>query len=196
MPPWFEFAAARGNGSLPAIVLLVCLLASGCAENGSWNIAGQSRRRTPLASPDDVFRVVCTYQPPYWKNYSPEKSDRVEGFKFNLYLVSRRTGRGIHTEGMLHTRMFVRQELPDGSIERTEVCAWSQPLQDTPRTAREFALGWAYQPLYYWGEIEVAGEEVEIVVWYESPTGRKVYAQPQFLKVPAARFARDTGVNS
>jgi hypothetical protein len=80
--------------------------------------------------------------------------------------------------------MFTRDKLPDGKVERTEVCSWTQSLTDTPRTTREYELGWAYQPHYYWGEADVQGMEVEVVVWYESPTGRKVYARPQFLKVP------------
>lgn len=163
---------------------------AGCADGGAWDQTDQSHGRTPLAPPEDVYKLVCAYQPPYWKNYHPEKADRIEGFKFNLYVISRETGRGIHTRGLLQTRMFCRKRRPDGTVERQEMCAWTQPLEDTPRTTREFALGWAYQPHYDWGDADVAGKEVEVVVWYESPTGRRVYAQTQYLKVPAPRQQR------
>jgi hypothetical protein len=172
-PTWFALL----------LVVLPTLLLGGCAPE-AWDQAGQDSEAGRLAPPEDIFKAVCMYHPPYWKNYRPDRADRIEGFKCNLYLLSRETGRGVHTTGVLQTRMFLRQKMPDGSNARAEVCSWTQPLEDTPRTTRRYELGWAYQPHYYWGDLDLSGKEIEIVMWYESPTGRKIYAQSRRDKVP------------
>ena len=161
----------------------------GCADNAVWDTSAQANGPEHLAPPDEVFRLVCAYQPPFWKNYHPEQADAIEGFKFNLYCISRKTSKGVLTEGVLQTRMFEWQELEDGTRQRHEICSWTQPLKDTPRTRQEYQFGWAYQPHYFWGEIDVAGKDVEVVVWLESADRRKIYAQTRFLRVPDRRYA-------
>ena len=182
--------ATAGAGPLRTrrcIPVLALLAAAGCAEGPTWNLGGQSTSAPPMAPPEDVGQVICLYQQPYFKSFDREGDRNPEGFKFNMYLGSRKTGRGVLTHGTLQTRMYRRDPQPDGSVQRTEVCAWTQDLADVPRTTQEFALGWAYVPHFYWGDADVLGTEVEIVTWYEAPDGRKVYAQTQTTKVPAPK---------
>jgi hypothetical protein len=166
---------------------LVVVAAGGCGPNEGWEQAGQSKGDPPLAPPEDIHEVVCFYQPPFWKSLDPQGDPNPEGFKFTMYLLSRETKRGVLTEGVLQTRMYRNDRLPDGTIERTEVCSWTQDLTDIPRTRRAFELGWPYVPHFYWGNADVLGSEVEIVTWYETPKGRKVYARTQTHKVPARK---------
>lgn len=158
---------------------------AGCTPGQGWDFGGQQRGSQDAPAENEVYRLVCAFQPPFWKNYRPERSGAIEGFKFNLYLISRKTNRGVLTSGTLQTRMYLRKPGEDGSPQRVEACSWTQSLEDTPRTVREFEIGWGYQPHYFWGDLDLAGQEVEIIIWYETPAGRKVYAAPRFLKVPA-----------
>ena len=159
----------------------LCAVLNGCAENTR---SPQQHKGGPLAPPQEVFRLVCAYRPPIWKNYHPTLSNRIEGFKFNLYLISRKTNKGIHTQGTLQTKIYTRIKQDDGTYLRTQVQSWTQNLADTPCTTREYQLGWAYQPHYYWGEQNLAGQEVEIVVYYEPPDGPPIYAQSRIQRVP------------
>lgn len=163
------------------------LLAGGCSQGQGWNAKTQSTDSPSLVPPEDVGQVICLYQPPFFRSYDAEGDRNPEGFKFNMYLRSRKTGRGAFTTGKLQTRMYRLDHQPDGPMQRTEACAWTQDLADVPRTTREFELGWAYVPHFYWGKADVLGSEVEIVNWYEAPDGRKVYAQTQRTQVPARR---------
>lgn len=167
---------------LSIVVLALPVALVGCADN-DWD--STQRKGGPLSPPDDVFRLVCAYRPPIWKNYHPTLSDRIEGFKFNLYLVSRNTNKGIHTQGTLQTRLYTRIKQDDGTYLRTQAFSWTQNLVDTPCTTREYQLGWAYQPHYYWGDLDLHGQEIEIVVFYEPPTGPPIYAQPRIQRVPS-----------
>jgi len=163
------------------------LAASGCAPDQPWFGDAQSRRGPRPSPGDDVVRVVCFYQQPLWLNLDRERDANPEGFKFNMYLVSRKTNKGVLADGVLHTRMYCREKRPGQPTRRHEVCAWTQALADVVRTNRAFQLGWAYQPHFYWADADVLGKEVEIVSWYEPLDGRKIYAQTKTLKVPAPR---------
>ena len=169
------------------LVWLALVALAGCSEGWDWTLDGQSGADPPMADPDGVFKVVCLYQPRFWQSFDPQGDPNPEGFKFNMYLLSRQTERGVLTRGVLQTQMYRRDRQPDGTVQRTEVCAWTQDLADIPHTTREFELGWAYVPHLHWGDASVLGSEVEIVNWYEAPDGRKVYARTQTLKVPAQK---------
>jgi len=43
-------------------------------------------------------------------------------------------------------------------------------------------------PPLYWGDVDLLGKEVEIIVKYESPTGRIVQAQTKHERVPGRKF--------
>ena len=174
-----------GSTGWPVCLLLVTVV--GCTQGQGWMEGGQSEADPSLSGSDDIVTLVCLYQPPFWKSFDLEGDPNPEGFKFNMYLLSRETGRGVLTTGLLETRMYRRDRLPDGTIERPEVCAWTQDLTDIPHTTRAFELGWAYVPHFCWGDAEVLGSEVEIVNWYRAPDGRQVYARTQTLRVPAPK---------
>lgn len=153
----------------------------GCAQN-SWDPA--DRQGGPISPPQEVYRLVCAYRPPIWKNYHPNQHNRVEGFKFNLYLISRETNKGIHTNGTLQAKLFTRQVQEDGTYVRTEVATWTKDMSDAVPTTKPYQLGWGYQPHFYWGDLNLEGQEVEIVVSYHPPQGRPIFAQTRVQRVP------------
>ncbi len=167
------------------LLLTPLLLAAftGCSENSRFAAPG-SFSPADLTPANEIYRLICGYQPPFWKNYRPERVEEIEGFKFNLYCISRQNGEGVLTDGTLQTRLYLRRRLNDGTLEREQICDWAQSLMDTPRTRQKMVLGWVYQPHYFWGDLDMAGQEIEIVVWLEAADGRKVHAKPRILRVP------------
>ncbi|MHC4611082.1 MAG: hypothetical protein ACYS7M_12125 [Planctomycetota bacterium] len=163
---------------------LVMAVLAGCGPDNPWNPAPQSQQ-PPRSRGRDVSRVVCVYQTAPWISFRGDPNPA--GVRFNLFLASRETGKGVLADGMVRATLHRKDLAEDGSVQRTEVCNWTQDLRDVPRTKKETALGWGYQPRLYWGEVDVAGKEVEVVVWYEDLSGRPVYAQAKSLKVPSRR---------
>ena len=45
-------------------------------------------------------------------------------------------------------------------------------------------LGVGYQPSVFWGDVDIYGRDVELLIKYESPTGRIVPSETVHLKVP------------
>ncbi len=155
------------------------LIALGCTENGAWNTDRQARGRAG----ENVFKVVCIIKPVPWLSFGGDPNP--SGLKFSLYLVSRDTGKGILADGLLQARMYRREPVAEGGFQRVEACSWTHDFANVPHTKRQYAMGWGYQPLLYWGDTDVAGRDVEIKVWFEDHNGRRVYAQSISLKVPA-----------
>lgn len=154
---------------------------AGCTQADGWN-PGAPSESPPRAPPEEVIRVACAYHQVPWLSFGGDPNPG--GLKFNLFLVSKKTNKGVLADGLLQVRMHAKEPAPDGMLHRKEVCAWTQDLNDVPHTTREFAVGWGYQPQLCWGDADVAGREVEIVIWYEDRTGRRVYAQTKSLKAP------------
>jgi hypothetical protein len=57
------------------------------------------------------------------------------------------------------------------------------PTSDLPRR-KETRLGAGYQPSLFWGDADVLGKEVQIVVRFESPGGKVMQSQTVHKKVP------------
>ncbi|MCP4248970.1 MAG: hypothetical protein GY778_18155 [bacterium] len=157
------------------------LVAVGCTENAAWNTNRQALRRAG----ERVFKVVCILKPAPWVSFGGDANP--SGLKFNLYLLSRDTGKGILADGLLQARMSRKVPAAEGGFQRVELCFWTHDLADFIRSKRASAIGWGYLPVLHWGDTDIAGQDVEIKVWYEDHNGRRVYAQPISLKVPAAK---------
>ncbi len=176
----------RRSGAVSSCVLTLLTMV-GCTDQQGWGGNKQAAGSSAGSPGHEVGRVICFYQPPVWLNLDIEGDPNPEGFKFNMYLVSRKTGRGIIAKGVLQSRMYVTDRLPDETTQRREVCAWTRDLDQVVRTTREYELGWGYQPRFYWGDADVLGRSIEIVTWYEAPNGRKVYARTHSERVPARK---------
>jgi hypothetical protein len=61
-------------------------------------------------------------------------------------------------------------------------------MNDLPRR-EPGKFGYGYQPQIYWGDLEVYGKDIEIVIQYESPGGRVLQSQTKRVRVPARRAA-------
>jgi len=190
------------------VVLLLAVgpLVGGCA-NGHWsssdssaasatdygdsrssrNRAARSTPGHPLADPKEILAVKTFYDLKPWLTFDSRHGPNPDGLKFNLYLISQRTGRAVHTVGNLGATLHTLHYDRDGNCQRTLACQWRHDLRDVPRTRKEFQVGWVYQPRLWWGQADVLGKEVELTVWYEAPDGRRVVGRTKTLQVPGRR---------
>ena len=134
----------------------------------------------------DIFKVVCFYPPNMWQSFDREGDTNPEGFAFVMYPLSRATGKGAYAEGTLHVWMYVIDREPDGRRTRELARDWTVAMaQLAPRSPTKFGVG--YDVYLHWGNADVYGQEVEIVVQYESPRGRIVQSQTRRAKVPVRK---------
>jgi len=140
----------------------------------------------PKSDPTEIVRVICHYSPWPWLSFDVEGNPDPEGFGVVVYLASSQTGKGVFTEGQLHVEMY-RWQGAGKDRARERVCDWTQPLEKLPRAKRETVQGWAYAPQFYWGDADVLGRDIDVVISYLSPSGRVVRAVTKPLRVPARR---------
>lgn len=138
-----------------------------------------------------VQKVVCLFDPTpqQFKSLDPDGDPNPEGFACTVYLVSRETSKGILADGKLQARMYRVDVLPDGTVQRPLVYeSQAVPTKTVTRSTRPSQFGWAYVPIFYWGDADVLGCEVEIVVEYVTPDGIKTRSQTHSFKVPARKL--------
>jgi len=150
----------------------------GCNRGGGM----RGERQSPAVD-TDVYRVVCFFPPNMWKSFDHAGDLNPEGFAFVMYLLSRETNRGVIADGTLQILLYTVQELENGAVERHLAREWTADMSEIPRR-QQTRFGIGYQPTVHWGDLNVFGERVEIVVKYESPTGRVVQGQTHATKVP------------
>ena len=165
--------------TLMILIGLACLI-GGCAGLRS---ARDGQKGAPQDT--DVYRVVCFYPPNMWKSFDPEGDLNPEGFSFVMYLISRKTNKGILTDGNFYVEIYKRGEVNEsGRRPRLLMFQTNAPMSVLPRRAPTL-LGAGYQPIVYWGDdLNLLGEAIEIVIKYESPTGRTVASETVNVKVP------------
>ncbi len=167
---------------LGIMVCVASLSAAGCtADRGGM-------RTGPQDAPQDtdVARIICFYPANMWRSFDSAGNVDPEGFEFVMYLLSRKTYRGIWVEGTFRIQLYRVIDDPDAERSRELVFTTEAPMSQIPRReAGRFGEG--YQPSVYWGDLDVLGEKVHIVVQYESPTGRIVQSQTHAAKVPVGK---------
>jgi hypothetical protein len=176
-----------------AAVLLLIGAIPGCAEPGHAELFGPDQsqaHRLPGYSTDPVMKVIPFFQPEpaCFRSFDPEGDPNPEGFAFTLYLQSARTGLGIHPEGTLQVKMYRLEPTAQGIVTRNLVYeSRPVPVHTLPHSTQRTALGWGYAPSFYWGNADVLGYRVEVVVEFTGVDGRVVRSQPRPLKVPPRR---------
>lgn len=176
----------RGRARRRAVLtagLATLLLVAGFACNGAGRTHSAGTRQQPVQD-TDVYRVLCFYPPNMWKSFDPEGDLNPEGFSFVMYLVSRKTNKGTFADGTFRVEIYERGE-PDAAGRRLRrlVFETSAPMDQIPRRVPTM-LGSGYQPSVFWGDLDIYGADIELVIKYESPTGRVVPSETVNLKVP------------
>jgi hypothetical protein len=137
-------------------------------------------------SPNEIFRVLCFFPINMWKSFDPAGDPNPEGFTFVMYLLSHESNKGVYAPGVFRVRIFMVEQLEDGTSARGLVFDQTADMDELPRRdATRFGVG--YQPEVTWGEVDLLGKDIEIVIQYETPDGRKVQSQTKRVKVPTRK---------
>jgi hypothetical protein len=164
-----------------------CLEPLGAGPGGAEPIGP---RELPGYSTDPVMKVIPFFapEPACFRSFDAEGDPNPEGFAFTLYLQSARTGKGIHPEGTLQVKMYRLEPTVQGIVTRALVYESEPvPVHTLTYSTQRTALGWGYAPSFYWGDADVLGYRVEVVVEFTGEDGRVVRSQPRSLKVPARK---------
>ena len=113
---------------------------------------------------------------------------RVAGINVSaLYLLGPK-GLGVFGDGAIRPRMFVVETGKDGKKHSRLVKEWSFSVEDAVpfRTKEKKTLGWGYGIPLGFGDLDVSGREIQMVICFERNDGRLVPSSKQTFLVPKA----------
>lgn len=123
-----------------------------------------------------------------WRNLDAVRDEKPEGIQFRVFLIPTNEHKGVLVPGKLHAELYIRSREPKGDIKRQFVNSWTYPTEDFTHKSKPTALGYYYVVALSWLPHDILNREVEFIVSYEDPVGRKTYAQPMRIFVPKEVF--------
>lgn len=158
---------------------LLASLGTGCAT-------------TALTLHRDINRVSTFYDTlRIWLNFDSPPSSVPQGLKFSVFLTASDSELGVFGDGIIRIEMFRIDRGSNDQPLRTPVRQWSFDAQEAYpyRRKKPTRYGWAYGFRLPWGDVEVLGREILLIVSFERPDGTVIHGQPKYLKVPKRVFA-------
>ncbi|NOT02855.1 MAG: hypothetical protein HOP29_19825 [Phycisphaerales bacterium] len=167
--------SARRSRSLPAIAAGAFLAAvTGCQ---SARVAGRS----------DIVRVSTFYSSQdVWLNFDQPPTLVPQGFKCSVFLTPAEGEQGAFGDGTIKFEIY--------RVDRDEQGAGANTLVHTESFEKERAYGyrgripkrygWGYGFRIPWGEADLRGQEIMVVVSFVRKDGRTIAGQPKYFKVP------------
>jgi len=160
--------------SILTLAPLACLLGGGCAS-----ITNPAR--------SDIVRVATFFNSQrIWLNFDAPPTREPQGLKFSVFLTASDRELGVFGDGTIHVDLFQTQGTPDSAANRVHLKRWSfNAEQARPfRAKKPTRYGWGYGLRLPWGDLDVRGKEIQIIVSFERRDGRVISGLPQYLKVP------------
>ncbi|MCP4590346.1 MAG: hypothetical protein GY842_06365 [bacterium] len=152
---------------------------SGCAT--------PPKNQAPRTIRSEVAKVTCFYDLSPFISFDDEGDLDVEGFRVTVVLASRKAKRGVAEDGVIRVKMYRRDVGQDGKAIRTLVREWFVETAGLV-TFRSPLFGEGYKLQFRWDpEDDVLGNEIQIVVSYETCDGRTIRSQTKSWRVPAAK---------
>jgi len=177
--PFSPLAEPMAN-LLPRIVAILSapLLLAGCS------LASNHLRR-------DIERISPFYSTrAIWLNFEDPPTNVPEGLKFTVFLGSARETIGVFGDGTMIVEMFRVDHDDQGKAIRVSVKKWSYNTEQCYpfRSKRRTRYGWGYGLRLPWGDADVLGEEIVLVVSFKRLDGISIHSQPKYLKVPVVVY--------
>lgn len=140
---------------------------------------------TPSVS-TDIVQVATLYSPEPWLNFDPVPTDVPGGLRFTLYLAPTGSPKGVFGDGTIHVEMHRVDRTADGKAEIALVRKWSFTTDEARvyRARDKRRLGWGYGMRLDWGDVDVLGREIMVIVSFERKDGRTVRGRPKYFQVP------------
>ncbi|MGQ9652250.1 MAG: hypothetical protein ACUVXJ_19320 [Phycisphaerae bacterium] len=164
------------------------LLAAGCVQPQEETIGpGGTHVQEVARMPTEpsVVSVVAFYKSTAPWLWNVDRT-RVSGIYVSaLYLLGPK-GLGVFGDGIIRPRMFVVETGKDGKRQARLVKEWAFNVEEAvPFRAKEKkTLGWGYGLPLPFGDLDVSGSEIQMVICFERSDGRLVTSSKQTFLVP------------
>ncbi len=148
-------------------------------------LAGCSLAPTHLRR--DIVRISPFYSTrAIWLNFEDPPTNVPQGLKFTVFLGTANQKLGMFGDGTMLVEMFRVEKDDQGKPVRVPVKKWSyNTKQCYPfRSKRRTRYGWGYGLRLPWGDVDVLGKEIVLVVSFKRLDGMIIHSQPKYLKVP------------
>lgn len=173
---------------LLALAAAGVLLAAGCVQpeqglGGPDGAIVDTVARMPTEP--SVVSVVAFYKSTAPWLWNADRT-RVSGIYVSaLYLLGSK-GLGVFGDGIIRPRMFVVETGKDGKRQARVVKEWAFNVEEAvPFRAKEKkTLGWGYGLPLPFGDLDVSGREIQMVICFERSDGRLVTSSKQTFLVP------------
>ncbi len=150
---------------------------------------------------DDVMAIMCTIRPKPWVNFDVSDPSRINGLAVNMYLVSAGTQKGVFGAGTIRVMLYEPEATTTtrsgaaggtaGNVVGKKLHEWvlppdkAMPFRVLRRPDKTYVMGDGYQLRLPWGDLDLRGKRIALVIEYERTDGRIVRRPPFWLQVPA-----------
>jgi len=178
---------------VPVLVLagmLAAVVIPGCETPGSTG--GTDRAPTPAEvaqarGETDIVNVVALYDsvnPWIWT----EDRSRVHGIRINALYLFGPNDKAVFGEGVIRPKLYVMEKGDDGKKKAVLKREWSFDVDEALllRAKKETAWGWGYWLPLDWGDLDVSGREIRMVIAFERRDGFVVKSSNKHFPVPLA----------
>jgi len=102
-----------------------------------------------------------------------------------LYLEGR-DGKGVFGDGVIRPKMYVSEMKPDGTRDWVLTKEWKYEVEEAIpfRSKRPTVGGWGYRLHLVWGDMDIKGREIRIIVSFERRDGIVITSRKKDFRVP------------
>ncbi len=166
--------------AVSVLTLAAVVVIGGCQSPGAGGRA-TAGRNTPAR--DLVRRVRCVYDQNPWINVDRLGDRDPEGVRFRVFL-DRGTGTGVLHDGTFHVEMYQVERSQQGKKSRRLVSDWHYPTSRVATIAKPGMLGRGYYLQLVWASKDIAGKNVEMIVFFEDSQGNIARSETKSFRVP------------
>jgi len=151
---------------------ILIIMAAACALWGCEGAFRTDQKPTPQQVADmlepNVNGVIAFYNginPFLWT----EDVSAPLGIAINaLYLVGPE-GTGVFGDGIIRPKMYAAERRPDGTREWKLIKEWAYDVEQAKgfRSTKKTTGGWGYRLHLAWGDLDLCGREIRLVVSFE-----------------------------
>jgi hypothetical protein len=188
MNPRGTYLVGRGGACGLLAVLAAGMLIAGCQQPvGPTGKAaeGPADEVARMATDPNVVNVIAMYnstEPWVWN----EDRSRVRGvYIAGLYLLGPK-GFGVFGDGTIRPKVYVLEKAANGKKQPKLVKEWALSVeQSVPlRGKQRRTFGWGYGLPLDFGDLDLTGREIQILIFFERSDGRMVTSGKATFVVP------------
>jgi len=175
-----------------ALLLIGCLAAAALAGCETPGPTSQPKRApTPMQvaqmqTEPDIAAVVAIYNstdPWIWT----EDRSRVRGIVVGgLYLIGP-DDKAVFGDGVIHPKLYLIEKDAEGRQKAVSAKEWSFDVDEALllRSKKETTFGWGYLLPLDWGDLDLSGREIRMLIVFERSDGLVVKTKsPKHFRVP------------